>query len=109
MYFLESICEMSSLDPVWNILGFIVKAIWIGVPILLVIYGMLDLGKAVIAGKEDEMKKATGTLIKRVLYAIAVFLVVTIVSFVMGLVGSTEWKQCWNNVGNANNSNLVEE
>lgn len=65
------------------------------IPIGLVIFGMLDLGKAVIAGKEDEMKKATGTLVKRVIYAVAIFLVVTIVTFVMGLVGSKSWKTCW--------------
>ena len=67
---------------------------WI-IPIGLVLFGMLDLGKAVIAGKEDEMKKAQGTLIKRVIYALAIFLVVTIVLFVTGLVGSDDWHKCW--------------
>ena len=76
MYFLESICEMSNLDPVWNIIGFVVKAIWIGVPILLIIYGMLDLGKAVIASKEDEVKKAWKAFGRRFLVAIGVFAVV---------------------------------
>ena len=77
------------------------------IPMGLILFGLIDLGKAVIAGKEDEMKKAQGTLIKRVIYAVAVFLVVTIVSFAMGLVGSEDWKDCWNNVGGAN-SNAVE-
>ena len=66
------------------------------IPIGLVLFGMLDLGKAVIAGKEDEMKKAQGTLIKRVIYAIAIFLVITFVTFVVGLVGGPDWKSCWN-------------
>ena len=52
------------------------------------------------------MKKAQSTLIKRVVYAVAVFLVVTIVYFVMGMVGSTEWQQCWNNVGRPNQSEV---
>lgn len=99
----------TELALIINLLKTVVRLLQWLIPIGLIIYGMLDLGKAVIAGKEDEMKKATGTLVKRVIYAICVFLVVTIVSFVMGLVGSTEWKQCWNNVGNANNSGLVEE
>ena len=67
---------------------------WI-IPLGLVLFGILDLGKAVIAGKEDEMKKAQGTLIKRVIYAIAIFLVITIVTFVTGLIGSPDWKTCW--------------
>ena len=105
MYFLESICEMSSLDPVWNIVGFIVKAIWIGVPILLVIYGMLDLGKAVMASKEDEIKSAQKLLIKRAIYAVAIFFVVLIVQLVFGLLSTTgdadlestgtSWVSCW--------------
>lgn len=78
------------------------------IPMALILFGLIDLGKAVIAGKEDEMKKAQGTLIKRCIYAVAVFLVVTIVSFVMGMVGSTEWKQCWGNVGRPGSPNVVE-
>ena len=87
------------LDQVIVLLKNVVRVLQFLIPIGLILYGMLDLGKAVIAGKEDEMKKAQGTLIKRVIYAIAIFLVVTIVTFVMGLVGSTDWKECWNNVG----------
>ena len=109
MYFLaQSICEMSSLDPVWNVIGFIVKAIWIGIPILLIIFGMLDLGKAVIASKEDEIKKATKAFGKRFLYAVCVFLVVWLVQVVLSTVatigeGAVEydeasWKACWNKI-----------
>ena len=76
------------------------------IPMGLILFGLLDLGKAVIAGKEDEMKKAQGTLIKRVIYAVAVFLVVTIVTFVMGMVGSTEWKECWNGSGETTTGNV---
>ena len=106
MYFLaQSICELESLNPVWNLVGFIVKTIWIGVPLLLIVYGMIDLGKAVIASKEDEVKKATKLFTKRFLYAIAVFLVVWIVKTVFDLAGNiagdqfdydgTSWSRCW--------------
>ena len=37
----------------------IINLIKIAIPVLLVILGMLDLGKAVMAQKEDEIKKAT--------------------------------------------------
>lgn len=65
------------------------------IPIALIGFGLIDLGKAVIAGKEDEMKKAQGTLIKRVIYAVLVFLIVQIVIFATGLVGADEWQACW--------------
>ena len=86
----------SDLEPIINLLKNVIKLLQWGIPMVLILFGMIDLGKAVMAGKEDEMKKAQGTLIKRVIYAIAIFLVITIVTFVVGLVGGPDWKSCWN-------------
>ena len=61
----------------------------IGIPILLIVFGMLDMGKAVISNDEKEMKSAQGTLIKRLIYAVVVFFIVAIVQFVVGLIGGT--------------------
>ena len=96
------------LSQIITLLKNVIKLIQWGIPMVLILFGMIDLGKAVMAGKEDEMKKATSTLIKRVIYAVAVFLVVTIVTFAMGLVGSSDWKDCWNNVGKPDATNTVE-
>lgn len=69
----------------------IVNVIKIAVPILLIIFGMIDLGKAVIAQKEDEIKKGQQTFIKRLIAAAIVFFVVVVVQVVVGLVaGSTK-------------------
>ena len=62
----------------------IVLIIQIGVPVLLIIFGMFDLGKAVIAQKEDEIKKGQSLFFKRLIAAILVFFVVTIVKLVVG-------------------------
>ena len=56
MYFLDG-CP-AGLAPVLGIVNVVINAIMIGVPILLIVLGMVDLGKAVIASKEDEVKKA---------------------------------------------------
>ena len=112
MYFLaQNICEMAELNPLWSVIGFIVKAIWFGIPILLIIMGSIDLGKAVIASKEDEVKKATKAFGKRFLYAVAVFLVVWLVRTVLSLSaklvntddntvieGQTGWEECWKKI-----------
>lgn len=87
------------LEDVVRIIKNVVDIIKILIPIGLIVYGLLDLGKAVVAGKEDEMKKAQGTLIKRCIYAAAVFLVVNLVVFITGIVGAKSWQQCWTNVG----------
>ena len=86
------------LDVV-TIIRKVVDVIKILIPIGLIVYGLLDLGKAVIAGKEDEMKKAQGTLIRRCIYAAAVFLVVNLVVFITGFVGAKGWQNCWNAAG----------
>ena len=109
MNFLTTIdvCGGTELDPVWEIVGLIIKIIWIGIPILLIVLGMFDLGKAVIASKEDEVKKATKAFGKRFLYAVLVFAVVWIVTIVLNLVSNlsktsdivdpnaSDWRACW--------------
>lgn len=105
MYFLEVNCE--SLMPIIRVIkDGVIPLIQIGVPILLIVMGTIDLGKAVIASKEDEIKNAQKMLIKRAMYAVAVFFVVTIVTVVFSLLGTTEnediesgatsWTSCWN-------------
>lgn len=77
-----------------------------GIPIILIVLGTIDLGKAVIASKEEEIKKAQQMLIKRLIYAVAVFFVVTIVTLVFSLFSTTgedsnltdvadSWLDCW--------------
>lgn len=104
--YIADICD--SLGPVLGIVNFIINAIMIGVPILLVLLGMIDLGKAVIASKEDEVKKATKAFTKRFLYAVGVFAVFWIVTFVFDTIATTtgdeinpnqaDWKSCWKKI-----------
>ena len=107
-------CSDPSVEKIMHLVRLIITLIKIGIPILLVIFGMLDLGKAVMAGKEDEMKKFQGALIKRVIYAVVVFLVITIVQLVMTLVSEVDsdvdnqsWYQCLYPSGNAKDDIVV--
>ena len=68
----------------------IIMIIKIAVPILLIIFGMLDLGKAVVAAKEDEIKKGQQTFIKRAIAAVIVFFVIQIVQIVVRFVSGNE-------------------
>jgi hypothetical protein len=60
------------------------------VPVLLVLFGGFDLAKAVMAGKDDEIKKAQGTLMKRAFAALAVFLLVPVVNWIIGTIGGCQ-------------------
>ncbi len=93
------------LRPIVAVLKGVFDIIKIGVPILLIIMGAIDLGKAVMASDDKEIKAATSKLIKRAIAAAAVFFAVTIVDVVMGLVArgeetdgetnSSSWSACW--------------
>lgn len=63
----------------------ILGAVRIIVPILIILLGMLDFGKAVLAGKQDNMKKAQSDFIKRLIAGVIVFLVPALVDIIMGL------------------------
>ena len=54
--------------------------IQIGIPIILIVMGSVDLGKAVLSSDDKEIKGATTKLIKRAIAAVAVFFVGTLVS-----------------------------
>lgn len=70
----------------WQIVGWVLLVFKIIIPILLIVFGMLDLGKAVVASKDDEIKKAGKSLGFRAASAIVIFLIPTIIGFIMGFV-----------------------
>lgn len=72
-------------DIIPNIVHLAVNIIKIAVPLILIIMGMLDLGKAVMASKEDEIKKAQTLFIKRIVAAVIVFFIVAVVQLVFGV------------------------
>ena len=70
----------------------IITAIKIAVPVLLVIFGMLDLAKGITAQKEDDIKKGQKTLIKRLITGAIVFFVFSIVQLLVSFVGDGDKK-----------------
>lgn len=79
----------SNLIIIPSITVALINVIKIGIPIILIFLGMLDLGKAVMSNEEKEMKTAQSRLIKRVVYAILVFLIVAIVQLVVGVLSES--------------------
>jgi len=57
------------------------------VPILLILWGMLDFAKGVMGSDEDKIKAGQKKFIQRLIAAIIVFLVVVIVQLVVTAVG----------------------
>jgi len=100
IYFLTS-CKIAGSDvtippELVNIVGAVVNIIKIGVPIILIVLGMIDMGKAVASQKEDEIKRGQKTLISRVIAAAIVFFVVAIVQLMLSIVsGATNDTSIW--------------
>lgn len=93
----DSTIIVDSLIP--NFVSTIVTIIKIVIPIILIVLGLIDLGKATIAQKDDEIKKAQMTFVKRIIAAVLVFFVVAIVQLVFGLLNRSS-----NDESNAVNS-----
>lgn len=108
--FLSTNCE--DLRPLIKLIKSILAIIQFVIPILLILLGTIDLGKAVISSDDKEVKASQSRLIKRVIYAVAIFFVALLVNLVMGLVAdstdsdknklgtgteekSTSWYGCW--------------
>ena len=77
-------------NELFNTVATIIKGIKIAVPVLLIIFGMLDFAKSVIAKNEDDVKKYRKSFISRVISAVIVFLIVFVVQLAVNLLASVE-------------------
>lgn len=63
--------------------SFFVNLLKIVTPIILIVTSMITLLKALAASKEDEIKKAKSSLLKKIIASVMVFFVISIVQFVI--------------------------
>lgn len=101
---------------IWKVLGYVVTIFKIVIPLLLIILGMVDLGKAVVSSDDKAISKSVSALVKRFIAAIVVFFVPTIVSAIfnaLSIMSEAEQAdynvcvQCVTNVGSCDTSGVV--
>ena len=73
---------------IWVFLGNILNVVKIVIPILILAFGCIDFGKAVVASKDDEIKKALKSLMFRILAGAVIFFIPVIIKFAFSLVDS---------------------
>lgn len=89
-----------STANIWQFVGYFIFWFKIIIPLLIIILGVIDLGKAVVSSDDKEVKKAAGTLGKRVVIGVVIFFLPTIVYMLFGLVnighdkGAKECYEC---------------
>lgn len=74
---------------IWRTVGYFLLVFKIVIPIILIILGMVDLGKAVISSDDKAISKAAKSLLMRAIAAVCIFFVPTIVSFIIQLVDTS--------------------
>ena len=77
----------SDLWEVWQIIGWVLWIFKIVIPIVIILFGMIDLGKAVVASKDDEIKKSVKSLVMRAIAGVIIFFIPTIIGLIFGIVG----------------------
>ena len=68
--------------------SWIVTSVQVLVPVVLVIFGIIDFVKAISSQKEDEIKKGQQLFIKRAITAVIIFFMVVIVKLLVSAVSS---------------------
>ena len=84
---LDSVNVCTELASVWRLVGRILFIFKIAIPVLIIVFGAIDFGKAVVASKSDEIKNAAKSLMFRALAGVFIFFVPALVAFIFTLVG----------------------
>ena len=111
MYILDevtlNVCTGDAVKA-WRLIGRMLVVIKIAVPIILVIMGSIDLMKAVMAGREDDIKKNQVMFVKRAIAGVIVFFIPTIVSLILTTLLGQEKDSCVNCVLDTSTCNVTE-
>lgn len=94
------VCDEQNTLFVFQIARWVILIIQIAVPFVLIIWGSIDFFKAVIAGDEKEMKQKRKPFVQRVVAALIIILLPTIVNLILKNVASNtnnKFATCWTN------------
>ncbi len=92
------LCYSSGIAKGLRFIGYMLLIAKILLPIFLIIMGSIDFGKAVLSNDGDALNRATRTFITRIIIAVSIFFIPTIVNFVFGgIVKNAGIYLQWNN------------
>ncbi len=89
----------------------IIRVIQFVVPFALIIWGSLDFFKAVIAGDDKEMKNKRKPFVHRVISALIILLLPSLVNVIMRNIAKNSYNrfaECWNNADPKNGINITD-
>ena len=87
MFFLDVDCGGEGILKIIKFIWILLDCVKFIVPMGLIVMVMVDFAKNVISGREDDMKKNVNMVLKRVVFAMAIFLIPSIVQTAIHLLG----------------------
>lgn len=95
----------SDTHEILSLVGWALTIFKIVIPLIIIALGLVDLGKAAISSKPEEIKKSVTSLVWRLVGGIAIFFIPTIIMLVFGFVsgfatvqdsiGKANWNVCY--------------
>lgn len=73
---------------IWYTVGMFLLVFKIVIPLILIILGMIDLGKAVISSDEKAVSKSAKSLLNRVIAGVCIFFIPTLIGVIFNVVGN---------------------
>lgn len=87
-------CGVADFSKDYNVMntvrfaGYIIFFLEIAIPLIIIIVGTVDLGKAVISGDDKAVKDASTSIIKRIVAGIIIFFIPTVISLTTSAITS---------------------
>lgn len=91
-----SICHQEGVKNALKFIGILLLIAKILVPIILIVFGVMDYAKAIVTSDADANSKATKSLLFRVVAGMIIFILPTIVNFVFSAIvkNNARYNQC---------------
>lgn len=90
MFFLDVDCGGEGILKIIKFIWILLDCVKFIVPMGLIVMVMVDFAKNVISGREDDMKKNVSIVLKRIVFALVIFLIPSIVQTAIHLLGKYE-------------------
>jgi len=107
-------CKDPGFLTVYRMIMILIDIVKILIPILIIIFGVIEFGRAMVATDAGEVKKATKSLILKIVAGIVIFLLPAVINAVMGVIAeystvASDIQECDKNANKDTINRLREE
>ena len=74
----------SNTHQILSLIGWALTVFKIAIPLIIIVLGLLDLGKAAVSSKPEEIKKSATSMLWRIVGGIVIFFVPMIITVIFG-------------------------